>query len=254
MSQASLNSVLRKVLSAGNKEANQMYPPHIYEEHYNITTNFIIDECVRLYPTEQSVVDIIRPFLKVKFAPLKNGVLEFPEDYRNLLGAAINVNDSTMKPCDCEEKIYPNDPLALTKAQLDQKKAEVGCRGLDIVILDITEFNHRSRHPYKKPSTDKFSKRPPIGGIYEGRGIKICPYDISHAEMYYVRKPKEYQFGYTLNPDDTYVFNPLTSTESEWEDTALQYLIKGISSLYAIYTRDGEMRDWTLELKKIGLF
>lgn len=253
-SKASLNSIYRKVLSTGNQDASPMYPPSIYEEHFNVTTEFIIDECVRLFPDNSSVVDVIRPFLSVKFDKLVNGLISFPENYRNVLGAAININNQTKKPCDCGDKIYPGDPLALTKEQLEARVASLGCSAKDIVILDIDEFNERTDHPYKKPNIDKLDKKPAIGCIFNGLGVKVCPAEISHAELYYVRKPKVYRFGYTQNPDDTIEFDPTTSEESEWDDTAVQYLFKGINTLYTIYTRDGEMRDWNVELKKLGLF
>lgn len=250
MQAATLNSVLRKVLSVGNKESNQMYPPHIYEEHFNTVTQFIIDECVRLYPTNTSIQDVIRPFLMAKFDRVINGVITLPRDYRNFIGAAINLNNTTKEPCgECNDKLYRNDPLVVQKDELDRRVVESGCFAQDISMLDRDEFNRRTTHSYKKPTLQE-----PIGVFSSNNTIKICPFDISHAEVYYIRKPKEYKFGYKMNPDDTYSFDPATSTESEWDDTAMQYLVKGISSLYAIYTRDGEMRDWNVEIKRIGLF
>lgn len=247
-SSASLDNVLRRVLSAGNKEMNMHYPPHIYEEHYNISTDFIIDECVRLFPENSSIVDVIRPFLGVKFDALKNDKISLPDNYRNFLGAAINVKDCGAAPCDCVEKIFKNDPLAKTPEEFKEAVAELGCEAVDVDMLDKSEFNNRTTHSYKKPTLAK-----PIGTMIS-KEIKICPKGVSHAEVFYVRRPKRYRYGYIIRPDDTYIFDPASSEESEWDDAAFQYLFKAISSLYSIYTRDGEMQGWTQELKKIGLF
>lgn len=250
MSAANLDNVLQMVLSQGNKEQNAMYPPRIYELHFNIVTNFILDEIARVFAETQQVIDIGRPFLKSKEVAVTGGVAKFPEDYRNLLGVGMNVTIDFEQDCGCkDDSVFENDPLARRPELIakDQKKSK--CVSHDVTMVDIDEFGYKTTHPYKRPTYKK-----PIGCIFTTSEIKVCPFDVSYVEIRYLRKPKTYRYGYKMLPDDTYVFDSTTSEESEWDDTALQHLIKGVNALYAIYTRDGEFQNWNEAIKKVGLF
>jgi hypothetical protein len=181
------------------------------------------------------------------------GSVTLPDGYRNLLRTAINVTDDFSEDCGCsdckEDKVFPNDPLAKTASQVAEQKQKASCMSHAVRMVDVGEWDDLTTHPYKKPTLED-----PIGNIFMAGKIRICPQNLSYAELTYVRKPKEYVYGYKMNPDDTYVFDKDSSTESEWDTTAHQYLLRGISTLYSMYVKDGEMRDWNLEIKKIGLF
>lgn len=242
-----MDDIVKKVLSVGNKEQNQHWPPHIISEQFNTVSNFIIDRCVELFPGNNGIVDIIKPFLIKKQVAVVGGIIPFPENYRNLLGAAITVTKDLKSLCsDAAE--YKNDPLKKTVAQMEREKTTGNCISNIVTMVDQDEWDERTTSNYKKPTYKK-----PIGCIFEGEGIRVCPYDIGHVELRYVREPKEYRYGYTQLPDDTFVFDPTVSEESEWNKTATAYLFKGMSSLYSIYLRDTEMRNWNTELKNIGL-
>jgi hypothetical protein len=72
--------------------------------------------------------------------------------------------------------------------------------------------------------------------------------------MRYLIQPETYKYGYVMNPDDTYAWNPASTLESQWTDNAFAKITKGITTLFSIYTRDGELRDGMLELKQAGIF
>jgi hypothetical protein len=251
MAIVSMDSILRKVLSQGGKEQSAMYPPRIFQEHFNITTNWIIDEVVKLYPDSHAVAEIVRPFLVSKELPVVNGKVAFADDYRNMLGISMNVTEDLSKDCGCkgDKKIYDNDPLKPTESQATATLEKAKCISHDLRIVDIDEFGNLSTHLYKKPTYKN-----PISVVKKGTEIKVCPYDISHVEVVYIREPKEYVYGYKELPDHTYEFDKNTTEESEWNNTAMQYLIKGVTSLYSIYTRDGDMQNWNEVIKKVGLF
>ena len=255
MAIATMETVLNNVLSTGNKEQNQMYPPHIFTAHFNLVTSFLTDEVAKLFPTSQSIIDIGRPFLETKLIPVRSGLVEFPKDYRHLIGAGIFVSSDFQDNC-CPDQAapepecaLPGDPLAPTLAQLKEQQERGKCQSQSVRIVDIAEFDHLTSHSYKFPSLRK-----PLGCIFRGIGIKICPFDVPSVELRYIRQPRAARYGYVMNPDDTYSFNASTTIESEWTDNAMQYLVKGISTLYSIYTRDGELRDGILELKRAGIF
>lgn len=246
---SSLDSLYRKVLSQGNKEQNAAYPPHIFSEHYNIVTNFIIDTCVKTYPDTTLVGDILRPFIESKVIPVIKGVAAFKEDYRDRLALKHFVTSDYKKNCNCDEGKYENDPLEDSQEKKD-RKAEAGtCVWNDIEVLDVSEFGERTRHDYKYPTLEDA-----IATIKKGSEIKVCPFDIPHVEITYVRKPKIYVYGYKELPDHTFIFDSSKTEESEWDDAAFPYLLKGMNTLYSLYTRNVEMQNFNDALKKLGMF
>lgn len=244
-----MDRVVKAVLSGANKEQNMHYPPHVFESHFNTVSDFLIDECVRVYPTTQSVVDVLRPFLVTTELPIVGGKVALPDDYRNLLRVAVNVTEDFKNDCGCTDTSFPDDPLAPTAAQVALKRQKANCISHVVRPVDTDEWDDLTTHPYKKPTLKK-----PICNIFEAGKLRVCPHGLSHVEITYVRKPKEYVYGYQRNPDDTYFFDLNTSVESEWDTTAHQYLTKGLNTLYSMYVKDGEMRDWNQEIKQIGLF
>lgn len=271
MAIAAMDMVLRAVLAQGNKEQNQAYPPQIFEAHFNMVTAFLLDEIAKLDPVSRSIVEIGKPFFIRKQLAVKGGMVNFPDNYRSLRGLAVFVTDDFESPCDkvieqnedqdtdcCGHPVepvadddcaYQNDPLARTVELIEQQIEQGKCRSRAVTMVDHDEWDDLTIHPYKGPTL-----REPIGCIFQGEGIKICPYDVPSVEMRYIRQPQWYKYNYAMNPDDTYYFSRNGSTESEWTDNATQYLIKGVSTLYSLYTRDGELRDGILELKKAGIF
>lgn len=256
-----MDMVLRAVLASGNKEQNQAYPPNVFTTHFNVVTAFLLDEITKQFPVSQSVIDLGRPFLKEETGISRDGSVVLPEDYRNFLSAGIFVTPDQDGPCDpnatteeaaaCEDEScdFPNDPLAPSVTQIVSSQLAGRCRMNPVTIVDIDEWDHRTNHKYKAPTIKK-----PIGCLFEGTRLKICPFEVPNIQIRYLRHPRECKYGYRLNPDDTYSYDPGATTESEWTDNAMQYLVKGVSTLYSIFTRDGELRDGILELKKAGLF
>jgi len=249
----SLQSLYKSVLSEGHKEQNAAYPPHIFSEHVNIVTNFIIDSCVKMFPDTTIVGDIIRPFIASKKMMVISGVADFKEDYRNRLALKhfVKSEKKSWKSCGCEDdESYENDPLADSEEKKQKKAAaKAGCVWNDVEVLDVSEFGNRVNHSYKYPTLEN-----PIGCIENGKGIKVCPYDIPYVEITYVMKPSIYNMGYVEQPDHTFVFSTVNTVESQWEDAAFPYLLKGLNTLYAIYTQSAGMRNWNDALKKSGMF
>lgn len=244
--------MLTSVLSTSGKEQNMHYPPYIFDAHYNAVTNWLLDELAKQWSGNQSIRDIGRPFLLSQEERVVNGEVTLPKEYRNLLGVGITVTEDFSKDCGClgkTEEIFENDPLAPTPDQIRMKRERTKCISHELTMVDIGEFNKRSTHSYKKPTLKKA-----IGVQKDANKIKVCPFDLSYVELRMFRIPKVYRFGYKNNGDDTYSFDSKTSEESEWTDNAVQYLLKGLNTLYSMYTKDQEMRDWNLELKKLGVF
>lgn len=246
---ATLNSIRNKVLSQSGQEQSASWPPHIFDEQFNITSNYLIDRIVELYPGNNAITDLGNPFLKKKTEAVVNGIIKFPEDYRNILGMSIMVTHDYKSLCSEEKQIFKDDPLSPNADQQAKLALKPKCISWEVDMVDTDEWSTRTTSKYKFPTYKK-----PIATSFNPREYSICPYDISAVDIRYFRKPKVYRWGYVENPDGTFVFDPANTEESEWEDNATQYLVKGVSSLLAVYLRDPEFRDWNLELKKLGLF
>lgn len=234
---SSLEHILKSVLSVGNAEQNMAYAPYIFDSHYNIVTSFLIDKMVELYPANQ---DVILPFIEKAKLPVSSGAITLPDNYRNLLGApSISVRPDGSN-CD--------DPVLIdTKSEFKTANLKSGCKSVPVTIVGKDEWDYRTTSEYAFPKHES-----PIG-IFEGRKIRVCPYDISRVELMYVRKEKIYKFGYIQQPDDTYLYDANTTIESEWDEAAFEFLFRGVFALYSAYSRDNAITEWGMILNKAGL-
>lgn len=237
---SSLDNVLKSVLSVGNAEQNFAYAPYVFDTHYNIVTSFILDRGVDMYPR---YVDILLPFIKSDKIPVTNGHVKLPDDYRTLLGAP----SISVKPGggDCSD----NNPVIIdTKSEFKTANLKAGCKTYPVEIVSKNEWDNRTTSSYGFPTYEQ-----PIG-MFVGKEIKVCPYDLSRVELMYIKNEKKYRYGYITQPDDTYIYDESTSVESEWEDEAFSMIFKGVLALYSAYSRDPNLQNYSQILNQAGLF
>jgi hypothetical protein len=256
MALSTLQMVLSRVLSQGNKEQNMAYPPGVYTDHFNLVTSYLMTEISKTFSTSQSLIDLARPFLKRDLINSTLGRIPLPADYRNFISAGIFVTEDFKEACEVnpdecpdDECTIPNDPLKKSPRMLQKDIAQRQCMSQSVTMVDIDEWDRLTRHKYKQPTLQK-----PIGCIFEGDYIKICPFNVPQVELRYLRQPKVYNYGYRMNADDTYSFSVTGTVESEWTDNAMQPLVTAITKLYSVYTRDGELKNSLLELSQAGIF
>lgn len=240
-SKSTLDNVLQAVLSTVNKEANQDYPPFVYSNHFNIVTSFLITELAKQYPKRQEVIDILDPFIDTGMIPATGGFIQLTATYRNMLGGPmIFANPDNQQQCGETETITPESfATGILKG---------GCKLNPVVIVDQTEFAYRTRSTYNMPTWDN-----PIGFFSGKKQIRICPYDITKAFVMHTRNEKTYVYGYIMQPDDTYMFDLSTSTESEWGSNAFEYLYKGVIALYGAYASDPTISNFSQILNNAGI-
>lgn len=232
--------MLSDVLAVFAVEQNAAYPPHIYQAHYRTVTSFLLSKLCEIYPSSPEAVDMIDPFVKQQLIAIKNGYIDLPEDYRNILGAPMiaSKNDGSGECSD----------VPVTESDFKNKINQSKCRQTAITIVPQSEFALKTESTYNFPTYDN-----PIGYNSGKKQIKICPYDLTKVLLTYAKNETPVVYGYIMQPDDTYIFNFDTSVESEWTNAAYAPLFKGICALYAAYTRDGELVQWSEVLKQTGL-
>lgn len=243
---------------AGNHEQNQTFPPSVASNAGRLVTDYILNELVRIYPNSELIVDKARPFLKRKIVSINNGIVTLPSDYRNILSVSIAVNQDYTSPCDCGED-FPNkinlvDTCNPNSPFFDEQLASLPkepCLFKKVAQVDVDQFDDRTRSRINKPTIER-----PIYTFVSPSQIKICPKDFSHVEIRYIKQPKKYNIAYNLMPDDTWQIDTSSTdyVELEWERNASPEFFRGMLSLYALHTRDGNLNQWNNELKKGGLF
>lgn len=254
------------IVLGSNKDQNASIPPSVVTTAVNLMTDFILNELVRIYPNSTLVFDKARPFLKRKIVEVNNGLITLPSDYRDILSVCIAVDKTYTSKCecedDCEDEIVsrgtssndlidvcdPNSPLYDPKAAIVRKEK---CEFKKIVILDTDQFDDATMSSLYPPTYKE-----PIGVFVDVNTIKICPTDIVNAEIRYIKQPKKYNMAYMLMPDDTWQINTSASNyiDLEWERNVWPEFHRGLVSLFALHTRDGNLVQWNNELKKIGFF
>ncbi len=261
--------ITQTVALMGNKEQNLFFPPFIATSAGNLASNFILNSLAEKYPNSQAVVDKARPFLKRKIVSVQNGIIELPTDYRYILSVGIAVTSTGNKPrrcadeeiCqanDCYEKksnengelVNTTDPNSiLYDASLASVRAEQ-CKFNQVDQVDVDQF-FKATISKSRPPTLEY----PIYCFVSRTQLKICPLDISHVEIIYLREPKKYNIGYKMMPDDTWqidISSPF-HVELEWEVNIAPEMFKAFTTLYAIHTRDGNLVNWNNELKQLGI-
>lgn len=237
---ASLKNVLKNLVDVGNKEQNQQLPPRVFDSLYNITSSFGRSALIKSYPLGS---DILLPFIKTKVIPAIKGYVTLPPDYRDMLGRpAITAKKNKTGECAEETKIENEDEFNLAVLKN-------GCESRPIDMVTQNEWDYRTTSKYKFPTYWN-----PIGCFFDANKFKVCPYDIGMVSVRYVVDEKIYMYGYINQPDDTYIYDPNTSIESEWNDNAFPFLFKGCLALYADYLRDNQLANASQILNQIGLF
>jgi len=237
----SLNNMLNAILSIANEEQNQSYPASIFTSQYNTVTSLLLSKLADIYPSDPSVLDMLDPFVERAIIRPRNGYIDLPENYRNILGTPM----ISAKDDGCAECVPEGD---ISNAEFKKLNLKAGCKKVNVLMVDQAEFADRTTSTYKKPTYLK-----PIGYRSGKNQIKVCPFDINAVEVMYVRKEKLVNYGYIMQPDDTFVFNATTSVESEWTSAAFQPIFKALFALYTAFTRDNQLRDWALFINQNSL-
>jgi hypothetical protein len=245
-SKSGLQNLLTALLASANQDQNYFLAPYIFSSMVNTVTSFLIDKCVELYPTNGTLIDIISPFVKVACIPPSGGLITLPSDYRNLLGTpSVIVN----KTGECGDATVP----ITTTQQFLTATLKGGCSRRPITIVAQSEFDYLTTSSYKAPSYWN-----PIG-YFVGQNangqnqIRICPADLSKCYVMYVQQEQVYSIGYTPMPDDTWVINPSTTIDTQWNNSAFTSLFKGLNHLYGIYSRDKQFSDWAQVLSQLSI-
>lgn len=236
-----LDNILKEVLAAVNQEQSMFYPPSVYEQHRNVVESMLLSELAKDWPKDQQVVDMIEPFIETAVLPVKNGVVELPENYRNLLGG-LTVFAKGDNSGECEPGEKP------TMAEFNAKVLASGCRLNPLVIVPQSEFAERSNSTYKRPTIEA-----PIGYWIGKRQVKVCPPEISKVGIMYTKKEKLLRYGYILQPDDTYIYDASTSVDTGFDSAAHNPIFRAVFALYCAYAKDPELNNWSQVLNERGI-
>lgn len=243
VNKCSLKEMLIAILGIANIEQNFVYSPSIFSAQYNAVTSLLLSKLADIYPSDSSVVDIIDPFVERIIKRPVNGVIKLPDNYRNILGSPqISAKEDGCAEC------LPEQSEMVSNFEFKELTLKSGCRKVPLVILDQSEFAYRTTSTYKFPTFDK-----PIGYFSGKKEITVCPYNINAVQIMYVRNEKLVNYGYDMQPDDTFVYNESKSTETEWNTNAFEPLFTALFAMYSAYTRDNQLRDWVAFIKQNGL-
>lgn len=231
--------MLNAILSIANEEKNLSYSPFIYQEQYNVVTSLLLSKLSDIYPTDSGVLDMIDPFVERKVIRPKSGYITLPDNFRNILGTPqIAAKEDGCAECSESETF-------IDERQFETLVLKSGCKKVALEMVDQSEFADRTTSTYRQPTYEE-----PIGYRSGKSQIKVCPFDINAVELMYVKKEPLAVYGYIMQPDDTFVFNPSTSTEAGWTSAAFTPMFTALLSLYTAYSRDNNLRDWAMYINQ----
>lgn len=239
---SSLDNIYKSVLSVSSQERSFFYSPKVYTDQRNVLESLLLSALVKAYPANQNVIDQIAPFVEVQTISNTGGFIQLPDNYRNLLGSPM-VFANPQSTGECNE---PIEPITTNNFKTGQLKA--GCFLRPLVIVPQSEFAERTQSTYDRPSWEN-----PIGMFVASNQIKVCPYDISRVSVMFARKEREVRYGYITQPDDTFLYDPATSVETEFDSNSFELIFNGMVNLYFAYAKDQTMQNWALLLNKQGI-
>lgn len=237
---SSLDSILRAILSIARQSQSMFYSPQIYSEQRNIVESLLLSALVKSYPLNPSVIDQIAPFVEVATIKNTDGFIQLPDNYRNILGSPV-VFATPNSTGEC------NSTEPLTKENFKLGILQGGCRLNPLTIVPQSEFAVRTQSTYDQPTWEA-----PIGYFF-GNKIKVCPYNITRLGVMFVHKESEVRYGYTVQPDDTYLYDAGTTVETEFNSAAYEPIFNAMCSLYFAYAKDPAMQNWAMILSKSGI-
>lgn len=241
INKCSLQNILSSVLGVANAEQNMAYPPYIFDDQFNTVTSLLISALVKTYPVG---LDMLRPFVKTVPLPVTDGYVVLPDDYRNMLRAAISAKGGDEESVECKD----NPVIIDTPQEVKLATLKSGCKSRPLEPLSDQEWDYRTTSSYKAPTYWN-----PIRCFFGADKFKVCPFDVGKVELTYVRQEKVYRYGYITQPDDTFIFDLATSIESEWSSAAFDKIFPAMVSLYSAYVANPELTNWTQILHDKGI-
>lgn len=233
----SIDNMLQAVLSVANQEQSMYYSPKIYESQYNAVTSLLLSKLCEIYPTSQQYHDMIQNFIVFKKIMVSDGVIQLPDEYRNMLGnpsVVINTDDGSEVDL----------PQVTTESQFKNLILKSKSKSRPLVIVPRSEWDERTTSSYDYPThTD------PICQFIGDKKLQVAPYDIGAVYVLYAKSERKVVYNYIAQPDDTFLFNPVGSVDTEWSSSAFSPIFNALIALYSAYSRDPDLKDWSLILK-----
>jgi len=239
---SSLQNILQAVLAVANESQGTFYSPYIYTQHRNVIESLLLSELVKSYPANNEVIDQIAPFVKIAIIPITDGYVQLPEDYRNILGA-ITIFSKPDDTGECDSVVEPLTPQNFKTGILKS-----GCKLNSVKIVPQSEVSYLLKSTYDAPNYEN-----PIGWYIDSNKIKLCPYDLSKVGVMYAKKERVLNYGYITQPDDTYLYDPTTTIDTQFDSNAFQLIFNAAMFLYSAYAKNQELQNWSLLLQEKGI-
>lgn len=233
-----LDPMLKSILSVASEDQNFFYSPKIYTDQYNAVTSLLLSELCKYYPSREDIQEMIEPFMRFVKIPVKDGMIKLPDDFRNILGNPY----ISLRPdgSECGSTIVID-----TESEFKTQNLKRGCQTRPVIITPQSEFDYKTTSTYNYPTLLN-----PICRFMGEKKLQVCPYDISTVYVLYCKQETPVLYNYYTQPDDTFLFNPNGSIESEWTNASFTPLFNGLMSLYSAYAKDRELQEWSMILSQ----
>jgi len=240
---SSLQNILQAVLATVQQSQNFFYSPQVYTQHRNIIESLLLTELIKSYPENNEVIDQISPFVEIEIIPVTDGYIQLPDDYRNILGTPMIFANPT-NTGECGQPL--DEPLTPTNFKLGILKS--GCRLNSVRIFPQTEVSYILKSTYDFPTHES-----PIGWYIDSNKIKVCPFDLTKVAVMYARNETLLNYGYIPQPDDTYIYDPTTTIDTQFGSNCFDKIYNATLFLYSAYAKNPDMQNFSLLLKERGI-
>ncbi len=234
------------LMSTVNAQQNGLVRPWDFTNWTNAISMKFFQDRVNQFGKAQTNTDELSPFTKYKNIMVQDqsgqpfGIAAYPEDYVYYANSSIlRQNGTNLCGCRPETDIIDGDGKCIAYTDPDYAAMEAKFAGSNLVEVQILPIevknwpgalDHKTKAPsFRKPAMTQYDT-----------GFKIAPKDISLIILSYFVNPVACVFAYTVDANDTIIYDEDASVQLQWPISMKEEFIKALVAKYMTYTRDGE--------------
>ena len=249
----------QQLLQLVNVQQNGQIPPSVFIGWYNEASKQIFKDLAEQFQLNQIISDLLSPYQKIQLIqavpqPGQNwSLIPYPSDYQYFVGATI-LTQQQEDECFSASNLPIIDDDGKSKRYTDPDFAQMAANyaGANIVegivwLIDSARWPAALESKTKGPTLKK-----PKAVQYQG-GFKVAPKGIASVLLYYLTTPQDSIFSYTVSAQDILIYNAGASTQLQWSDQILPWMLAILTINYGGYVNDPgiiKMGEDMLELAK----
>lgn len=224
-----VQDIIKRVQDLSRKDKSGYMSSEELTRDLNETQQMLMDYYWDRFSNSQDGIDSLNPFIKEVELQIKNGFVDFPDDYRHRIEMG---------------NVFIENQYGDNCSVSNPKVTEAELRYLHPSEERLTVTSH-----IRKPSVEK--KR--IYHSFVNNRIKILPKEtVGYVVLKYLAQPPVAIYATTINPTtDKEEYDASNSVDLEWNAQDLHNIVDIMLLFKAIEVRESALVNWVMARKRI---